>query len=115
MDGINWAWTSFKELLNPRETPNSPKKPPPRKVVNREPKPSSSMMYRDVRISLGQADDPEMVSAGLQSDPDPLAKEVPDSDLYHGMDLALLRKGSLIIHRLGLRLHRLAYPDISTC
>ena len=79
-----------KELLNPGETPESPKKPPSRKVVNREPEPSSSMMYRDVRISLGLVDDPAKVSAGRQSDPDPPAKEVPDSDLYHCMDLALL-------------------------
>ena len=77
-----------KELLNPGETPKSPKKPPPRKVVNWEPEPSTSMMYRDVRISLGTVDDPAKVSAGRQSDPYPPAKEVPVSELYHGMDPA---------------------------
>ena len=79
-----------KELLNLGETPKSPKKPPSRRVVNWEPEPSSSMMYRDVRISMGLVDDPAKVSAGRQSDPDLPAKEVPDSDLYHGMDPALL-------------------------
>ena len=48
------------------------------------------MMYRDVRISLGLVDDPAKVSLGRQREPDPPAKEVPDSDLYQCMDPALL-------------------------
>ena len=51
------------ELLNHVETPKSPMKQPFRKVLmNREPEPSSLMIYRDVRISLGLLDDPAKVS-----------------------------------------------------
>ena len=112
LDQLSLEQFLHTELLNHVETPKSPKKQPSRKVLNREPEPSSSMMYRDVRISLGLLDDPAKVSAGRQSEPDPLAKKVPGSDLYQCIDPALLADLDAI-H--APRLHCLAHLDISTC